>query len=76
VTPPVTIVHTWENAAASRSRLRIMPGAMCHLVRFSVLWCSSAQSTPSDSRSHMMAWMVPLWRLGSSPIAATTCEQV
>ncbi len=76
MTPPVIIVHTRANAAASRSRLRIMPGAICHFVRFSVLWWSSAQSTPQDSMSHMMAWMVPLWRLGSSPIAETTCEQV
>ena len=61
-------------AAASRSRLRIMLVLMNHRSRR--LPFIVAPRMPSRSRSTMMAWMVPLWRLGSSPSIRTRSEQV
>ena len=72
--PPNSKDHI--KTAARRSRLRIMSVSRCHFVRLRVLWCSSAQRTPSFSISTMMAWMVPLWRLGSRPMDLTSAEQV
>ncbi len=67
--------HTPEMAAIRRSRLRIAVGTMNHRSRLP-LSARVASRTPSFSRSTIRAWMVPLWRRGSRPMARTRSEQV
>ena len=62
-------------AAAMRSRLRIAVGTINHRSRLP-LSERVASRVPAFSRSTITAWMVPLWRRGSMPMARTRSLQV
>ena len=62
-------------AAARRSRLRIAVGTMNQRSRLP-LSLRVASRMPAFSRSTITAWMVPLWRRGSMPMARTRSLQV
>ena len=62
-------------AAAMRSRLRMAVGTMNQRSRLP-LSERVASRVPAFSRSTITAWMVPLWRRGSMPMARTRSLQV